>query len=152
MWDRVSWSKVVVWVAFLLVVVGCPGSNGEDAPRNSGGEEDSGLWDEVEHLYGQARDTGEQVPGDVYDWLKEDLNQIGDWEYRVVEIPSSERTLAETELNDLGKERWECFWVEARGSRTRFYLKRPSRSYLRNLPLSDLMKVVPTPDAGGGGE
>ena len=114
--------------------------------------EQEGIWAEIQRLYERAKAAGETVPEDAVDWVQQDLARYGDWEYRVVELPSSERALAETELNDLGKERWDCFWVEARGSRTRFYFKRPSRSYLRNLPLSDLMKVVPTTDGGGGGD
>ena len=152
MWDRVSCFKVAGWVAILLVVVGCPGSDGDDAPGNSGGEEDSGLWDEVERLYGQARDTGEQVPGDVYDWLQEDLNHIGDWEYRVIAVSDLAEDGLETTMNELGVERWECFAVVREREVVHLFFKRPAKSYLRHIPISDLWKLVPGKGEGDAGE
>jgi hypothetical protein len=110
--------------------------------------DDQGLWEEIRRLYEEAKDAGEQVPEDVVEWVKLDFQKIGDWEYRVVTVPrKNDETLEET-LTELGADRWECFWVEPTGNKLRLLLKRPSRSYLKMIPLSQLLKLVP----GGGGE
>ena len=42
-----------------------------------------------------------------------DIENIGDWEYKVVSYGSKDFRALEKDLNELGKERWQCFWVEA---------------------------------------
>ena len=49
----------------------------------------------------------------------------------------------------MGAERWECIWVQPRGSQLRLILKRPVRSYLMRVPLSQLIKLIPEGDSGG---
>ena len=114
----------------------------DDAPAEA--EAESDIWAEIQALYERARETGEQVPGDIADWLKEDLDRIGDWEYRLLSVSSFSDETVEAKLNDLGAERWECFAVLHEGGRTRLFLKRPARSYLKHIPVTDLWKLVPT--------
>ena len=127
----------------LLVALSAPISGQED----SADEPEPGVWDEVERLYERAKETGERVPKNVYDWIRQDIENLGDWEYRVVELESSDLKSVEDKLNELGQERWDCIWVQASGKTTRFFLKRPVRSYLTTLPLSQLLKLIPS--AGG---
>ena len=127
----------------LLVSLSAPTSSQEDP----GDETEPGVWTEVERLYESAKETGERVPKNIYDWVREDIENLGDWEYRVVELETSDSKSIEDELNELGQERWDCIWVQASGKTTRFFLKRPVRSYLTTLPLSQLLKLIP---AGGG--
>ena len=89
-----------------------------DPPAEAAAEgDDSDLWSEVQALYEKAKAAGEQVPGTTMEWIREDLDRIGDWEYRVISLAgSAEQT--EQQLNELGHERWECFWV-------RDYILRP---------------------------
>ena len=133
------------WVLGLLLVVSfsAPISSQEDP----GEAAETGVWDEVERLYESAKETGERVPKDIYDWIREDIENLGDWEYRVVELENSDAKSLEGQLNELGQERWECIWVQTSGKTTRFFLKRPVRSYMKTLPLSQLLKLIPT---GGG--
>ena len=49
----------------------------------------------------------------------------------------------EKRLNDLGASRWECFWVETTGTKKRFYMKKAGRSYLKQIPSTDLLKLLP---------
>jgi hypothetical protein len=107
-------------------------------------EAESDIWEEIRGLYERAKETGERVPGDVADWLKEDLASIGDWEYRLLSLSSSSDETVEAKLNELGAERWECFAVLHAGGRTRLFLKRPARSFLTHIPIADLWKLVPT--------
>ena len=132
------------WVLGLLLVLSsfAPISSQED----SGDETESGVWHDVEQLYESAKEAGEQVPKDIYDWIRQDIENLGDWEYRVVELETNDSKKLEDQLNDLGQERWECIWIQSSGKTTRFFLKRPVRSYLTTLPLSKLLKLIPSGD------
>lgn len=117
--------------------VAAPQEEAEPAPA------EAGLWDEVVKLYEKAKEAGERVPKDVVDWVQEDLQNIGDWEYKVVEMDAADAAAVETRLNELGEDRWDCIWIEERAGRTRFIFKRSSRAYLQHIPLGDLMKLLP---------
>ena len=123
----------------LLAPLGaCDGPRGESPPVTA---ED--IQSTIQELYDRAVDAGEDVPADAYDWAREDLERIGDWEYQVLRLPDDDATLGER-LNELGGERWEAWWLEREGGRVRVFLKRPARSYLRMLPLSELSRLVPS--------
>ena len=112
--------------------------------------EETTLWEDVVALYDRAKAAGERVPKDVYDWAKQDVHKIGDWQYRVADLEASDAAEVETWLNELGAERWECLWVESHGDKTRYILKRPARSYLKTLPLSDVLKLIQMGSADEG--
>ena len=76
------------------------------------------------------------------EWAKEDIQRWGDWEYRVVVLPEGEARALEAQLNEYGEERWEVFWVDREGGNLKIFLKRPSKSYLRSIPLSELGKAI----------
>ena len=120
--------------------------SGQQKPTEEPSE--SGVWNEVVRLYETAKEKGEQVPKDVYEWARQDLQRHGTWEYRVVEVTEMASTYIETTLNELGAERWECIWIQPLGKKQRLVLKRPVQSYLRNLPLSQVLKLLP----GGGSD
>jgi len=107
------------------------------------------LWDEVVRFYETAKEQGEQVPKSVYEWVRNDLSSVGDWEYMVFELESADAATMERKLNDLGTDRWECMWIQPVGLRTRFVMKRPARTYLKNLPLSQVLKMLPAGGAEG---
>ena len=107
-----------------------------------------GVWEEVQRLYEKAKDKGERVPKDIYEWAREDLGAIGDWEYRILTLDDPTPESLQEELNGLGVERWDCFWIERRRDDLTLYLKRPSRTYLRHIPFSDLMQIIPSGDSG----
>lgn len=143
--------KSGVWlVAVVAVFVSCVShSFGEvaaeprvpDATRPATVE--AGLWERVVTLYEEAREQGEKVPGDIADWIGADLGREGSWEYKVVDVPGASGEKLESRLNQLGAERWDCISVEPLSGRTRLVLKRTQKSYLRRLPLSDLMRLIP---------
>ena len=107
---------------------------------------DSDLWSDVERLYELARQSGAEVPSNVYDWMKQDIESYGTWEYRVLWLgdrPSTALADVERELNALGRERWECFWVDVSLGGPRYYFKRPVRSYVSAIPLPTLLELLP---------
>ncbi len=138
--------------AFLLLLLaallaGC--ASDPDLPA-SPDDRVAALKERVRELYQQARDSGQKVPKDALEWARQDLHRIGDWEYRIVDLPREDAQSRQARLNELGSERWEAFWMEPAGDGVRVYLKRRSKSWLERLPLSELRRLLPS--GGGGGE
>ena len=96
--------------------------------------------EELQRFIGEVR---ERVPEAPVEWAKEDLARYGDWEYRVVTLAELEADALEEELNELGQERWEVFWIERTDQGLNLFLKRPTVSYLRAVPFSEIGRVVP---------
>ena len=97
----------------------------------------------LEELQRFIAEVRERVPEDPVGWAKEDLARYGDWEYRVVTLAELEADALEEELNELGQERWEVFWIERTDQGLNLFLKRPTVSYLRAVPFSEIGRVVP---------
>ena len=72
------------------------------------------LHEQIAELYGRARESGEEVSDDVYEWARGDIERIGDWQYRVVERGPEPPGALEEALNALGTERWQLVWMERR--------------------------------------
>ena len=90
-------------------------------------------------------ESGETTAGTAKDWVVDDISKIGTWQYKVVLVSASVSVMEDT-LNRFGTERWEAFSVkEVPTSRGSFLIsfKRPHRSYLRQLPAKDLLKLIP---------
>ncbi len=129
---------LVTLALLLLAALGaCRAETGDETPLTA---ED--LQAQLQALYDRAVEAGEDVPADAYDWAREDVQRIGDWEYDIVRLADDDATVAQR-LNELGSERWEAYWIERQGGELRIFLKRSSRSYLRLLPLSELGRLVP---------
>ena len=135
-----------VWLFYIPIIIISTISVYADEKPEPQEENKSSLWGEVLHLYEKAKEKGERVPTDVYEWIKEDLQSVGDWEYHVFDVEESGAESIQTKLNELGADRWECICVQTIDSKTRFILKRSRKSYLKHLPLSQLAKIIP----GGG--
>ena len=124
-------------LAALLLAVACSSEQpSEDLQR------------QIRELYRQAKDAGESVPTDAYEWARSDLQKMGDWEYMLLRLDGADDEAMQVRLNELGTDRWEVFWMQPVGSGFRVFLKRPARSYLRHVPLSELSRIVP----GGSSE
>lgn len=136
--------------ALLAVLASCSwiGSDDPESPAEPSEESGTGIWDEVRSVYDEARDAGETGAEDVYDWVEQDFRKIGDWEYRLVEVALDEPASLQDELNKLGADRWECFWVRPQADSLLLFLKRPAKTYLKHIPMSDLMKLIPVQEDG----
>jgi hypothetical protein len=139
---RKGWSArlapLIAGLGVSLVGAGCRPIDG--APDPLPGD----LRDRIERLYERARDAGEDVPSDALDWARADLERIGDWEYRVIRLAAGSDAELEAELDALGDDRWEVFWLEAvEEEGFRVFLKRSARSYLRMVPLGELGRLAP---------
>ncbi len=108
--------------------------------------------DELERRYDDLQQRFDDLTGDELDapveWAADDLENIGDWEYRVVEVDRLSAEELEAALNELGNERWEVIWIDDTLSGRTIILKRPSISLLSKLPLSALGRLL-LRDSGG---
>lgn len=127
----------------LGVLAACEAEPGGDAPLAP-----MDLRERIQELYETAREAGDDVPSDAYEWAKSDIEKIGDWEYRIVRLDAESDAAILERLDALGSERWEAFWLEREGAELRVFLKRPARSYLRLLPISELSRLVPIGEGG----
>ena len=112
------------------------------------------TMDWVNEMYKSLSDRGLTSANNAGDWVAQDWNAINAWEYKVVnvdhkQIAENPEVLSE-QLNENGKHRWECFHVSDVNSGTIFYMKRQKKSYLRNIPLKDMMKLIPLLDNDDG--
>ncbi len=140
------------WLILFLVIgmMGCSGEDVKETEERSTVEETAeGIWEDVQDLYNKAREKGEKVPESTYDWIRQDLQGMGDWQYQVVDIQETDPEILVGMLNELGRDRWECIFIEPYDTGRRFYFKKPVRVYLKNIPLSDILKMIP---GGGDGE
>ncbi len=108
---------------------------------SSGITEDASEW--ANNMYNSLKDQGLTTADNTRQWLTEDIRNMSAFEYRIAKIPLSDLPALEDELNELGKSRWECFHaVEQNGDMILFF-KKGRRSILKNIPVKDLMKLIP---------
>jgi hypothetical protein len=138
----------IVLLMLLATSFGCTKEKEPD-PVPEPAVTDQGTLAQIQELYEKAKDAGEQVPLDAYEWARQDLGSIGDWEYLVIDIPEFDAARAQKKLNELGTERWECIWIQPSGNKISFVLKRPTRSYLKSVPLSQILKLLPRTESDG---
>jgi hypothetical protein len=132
--------KVVYCVLFCSFLLSGCGSDQKNQKEQKAAETSS--WEEVQKLYEKAKDAGDDVPKNIADWVKAEFQRMGTWEYRIATFDANDYAELEKELNKLGKERWECFWLEREGNALRLACKRPAQSHLQALPVKELMKLI----------
>lgn len=99
----------------------------------------SKALDDLQAKYDELVKDKVDVP---VDWAAEDLENIGDWEYRVENIAYTSPEDFAAQLNVFGNERWEVIWLERTPDGFLAVLKKPSISYLSKVPLSEIGKYV----------
>lgn len=111
--------------------------------------DDSMKW--VEEAYNALSERGMTSAKNASDWLKNDWNSMNTWEYQILSVSAEEISanpgLLETKLNESGAKRWDCFSVSESPDGIKFFMKRQKKSYLKNVPLKDMMKLVPLLDS-----
>lgn len=95
--------------------------------------------DELQKKYNELVDDNIDVP---IDWATEDIENIGDWEYRVENLAFSTPEELTSKLNELGNDRWEVIWLQRTPEGYFAVMKKPSISYLSKIPLSQLGKIM----------
>ena len=98
----------------------------------------------ITDTYNSLHEKGLTSAKDAQQWVQDDFRNMNAFEYKILPKSQTSPESLEATLNELGQERWDCFEVDAGA----FYFKRQKKSYLRNIPLKDLIRFFP----GGGGE
>ena len=106
--------------------------------------DDTMKW--VNKTYKSLSERGLTNAKSASDWVADDWNGMNAWEYKVLSVAADDLATLETKLNEAGTERWDCFHVSEGAGNTKFFLKRQKKSYLRNIPLKDLMILIPFMD------
>lgn len=119
-------------VACISLTTGC----NRDASEPSATEE---TINDLQSKYDELVEDKLESP---VQWVTDDLENIGDWEYKVVDLSGAGPETLEETLNELGNDRWEAFWVENVRNDYRVMFKRPSKSYLSRIPLSQIGRFV----------
>lgn len=134
---RLQLQFVVASAMLLSLLVAC--DNAERLPAGK---------DAFEKLQKKYDELVEEKLDDPVKWAADDLEKIGDWEYRVLNVAFTSPDDLEAELNKLGNERWEAIWMERSTEGFLVVAKKPSVSYLSRVPLSQLGRLV-TGDSEG---
>ena len=93
--------------------------------------------------YAETFEEGKDLSGKSKEWLLKDIQNIGDWEYKIEKFSLKNSKDLEIRLNQLGAERWQCFWVEKGNDNTKnFYFKRTKMSYLTKIPTGALLRIM----------
>ncbi len=129
--DNFWWAPVAAVTALLLTAACSPDPNTPSPAERA--------LEELQDQYDKLREKDFDAP---VDWASEDIENIGDWDYRVVELSLSAPEEFEAALNELGNDRWEAFWIERSTDGLLVFLKRPSISYLSKIPLSQIGRFI----------
>ena len=127
----------------VLLPVPVPAQEAADEPSQSLAV---AMLEQLTSIYADLAALVGDNPSEAVGWAQEDLENLGDWEYRIVTIDEEDDAAIEAELNALGNERWEVYWVANGDDGTRFFLKRASLSYISRVPVGAMLRLF------GGGE
>ncbi|NNC57499.1 MAG: hypothetical protein HKO12_08055 [Woeseiaceae bacterium] len=105
-------------------------------------QEQSAADRAISELQRKYDEVIEKPGSDAVEWATEDIENYGDWEYRVesLDVDSPEEFAAT--LNEFGNEKWEVIWLERTEDGYLVVLKKPSISYLSKIPLSQIGRIV----------
>jgi hypothetical protein len=85
-------------------------------------------------LYEQNFGDGKELTEQTKEWVKEDIENMGDWEYKIVAFGGKATTGMGKALDQLGNERWQCFWVESSGKDKSFISRGQRRATFKRFP------------------
>ena len=95
--------------------------------------------DELQRKYDELVDDKLEDP---VQWAQDDIENLGDWEYRVESLPFATAEEFTARLNEFGNERWEVIWLEREADGVTVIMKRPAVSILSKIPLSQLGRLI----------
>lgn len=107
--------------------------------EDSFNERQKKLMTEFQAWYDKSREYGEKGK----EWVANDIKNIGDWEYLIVTLEAADEAELSRKLNAYGQQRWEAYWVQKKIHGVQFYFKRPVRTYIKHIPVGDLLHMIP---------
>ena len=139
-------SKWAVIVA-LALIAGCGEQSLPEAVGDAGGPRhepaESNVRRAINDLQAKVDELAGDRLGDPVQWASDDIENIGDWEYKVVEFADVPAADWEQALNDYGDDRWQLVWIDRPEPGTvTVVMKRPAVSLLSRIPLSALGRMM----------
>ena len=139
--SRISMALVFLGSSFLTIAEDGPKAEDKSYSEKLKEAYDKGLKGAKEK-YAETVGDGKKLTGKSKEWLLKDIENIGDWEYKVESYGPEQAKEVEEKLNALGKERWQCFWVESNKKQKTFYFKRTKLSYLSKIPTGAILRIM----------
>ena len=103
--------------------------------------DDASKW--AADAFKKLKEKGMTTATSPAQWLQEDIRNMNALKYKVVKIELNDLEAVEDELNKLGALRWDCFHVTEKDGQAVLFFKKERRSLLKNIPVRDMMKLVP---------
>ncbi len=122
----------------------------ESAAQRATSSSLSSLARTISQSYESAKSQGLTAATNARDWLFDDLNSSNRWEYKILTAAEGNPIQLERSLNELGRDGWQCFHVQAQSKSLQLFLQRHPSSISRSIPMSDLLKVLPYLGLGSG--
>jgi hypothetical protein len=94
-------------------------------------------------MFESLKDQGLTTAANTSQWITEDIRNINALKYKIVKVSLDDLSAVEKQLNSLGELKWDCFHAVEKGGETILFFKKERRSFLKNIPFRDLMKLVP---------
>ncbi|MGB0578866.1 MAG: hypothetical protein ACPGVU_04105 [Limisphaerales bacterium] len=144
--------KVIPIIAGICLLFAAPAdaADKKSATKEKTEESEESYYEQLKKLIDDLTDSGKeatdkskQMSEEAKQWVKDDFGKIGDWEYKQIVIHLNELPSMAKRLNELGKDRWDCFWVHQQGQDIHLLCKRPAISYLQKIGRVDIMKLIP---------
>ena len=120
---RPTFKKLIPWYFLIAIPVAC-----KETPLN---DLKKGAQEAMEDAKVKAREWRELS--------EEELQKIWAIEYKTIKVTQSDLTELDKKLNELGKERWDCYHVSEDREGKVFYLKRRKSNAVRYL--TDLLRL-----------
>ncbi|MCB0329049.1 MAG: hypothetical protein KDD70_05285 [Bdellovibrionales bacterium] len=108
------------------------------------------YYESLKKKYDELVKESSKTGNDAYEWVRADFKNMFSWEYKIVSTKTTDEEKLQKQLEGLGAERWELVQVVPSEGGYKFFFKRPPKSYLKSLPLKDMMRIFSFGGSGGG--
>lgn len=99
------------------------------------GSSESPLINDLNESLGVLQSRLNEGRKEVETTTSAELEKLHKLEYKVIDLAGSDSTEElEKQLAELGKERWDCFYVQPIPDKLRFFCKRNPKTFLKYIP------------------
>lgn len=150
---RLSFRRCLLWIVLGICVVNLkypivlaeerPAAQDSPTQGKRSGSPESDYWKQFHEHYDKLSQEGRNKAEQAIEWMRQDIGNIGRWEYKIERIQAAEDSVVEQTLNAMGLERWQCYQViEDDNGNLRLFLKRPKQSMVRAFPFKDTLNLL----------
>lgn len=114
---------------------------GDASESSSQIAEDATKW--ASDAFDSLKQKGLTSADSASEWVTQDIRNMNALKYKVVTVSMDDLEAVEDKLNELGKLRWDCFHAVEKDGKTVLMFKKERRSLLKNIPVNDMLRLVP---------